>query len=123
MANSFLSFFSHLNTDVKKVLTVASPFVQYAGLVPGVGTAITTIFNTVVTLEGLIPTSGNGAVKKATAVAAVNAQMPGLDQAHLSAGIDQLVLALNSLAALEPKPGAQSGQIASAPPPFVPASS
>jgi hypothetical protein len=120
MANSFLSFFQHLNTDVKKGITVAQPFVQYAGLIPGFGTAFTTIFNTVATLEGLIPTSGQGTVKKATAMAAVNAQVPGLNQTHLSASIDQLVAALNAIAALEPAPGAQTTPSAA---PSLPASS
>jgi hypothetical protein len=95
---SWLSVIGKIFTGVQTATNAIAPVAPIIEAIPTVGGIFGVIFNTVVQVESLVPQPGKGAdVKKPVATTLINAQVPGLDQAQLSAAIDSLVAALNSM--------------------------
>ncbi len=93
---SVLKTIGHVFVTGTAVATSVEPLI---GAIPVAGPIAVTILNAITAAEGLITTAANGAVKKQVVTAVVNAQHPGVDQSHLSTTIDQVVAAMNALAA------------------------
>lgn len=96
---SFLSVIKSIGHVLGVASTVETQFAPVIGAIPVAGPVINTIFGAIVAAENLITVASQGAAKKAVVTAVVNAQAPGLDPSHLSTVIDQVVAAMNALAA------------------------
>ena len=94
---SFLSVIKGIGHVFAGVTTAATGLEPVLSLIPGVGPVAITLLNAAVSVEGLITTAANGAVKKNIVTAVVNAQHAGVNQSALSATIDEVVAAMNAL--------------------------
>ena len=93
---SFLPILKDIGHVFETGIGEASKLSGVISLIPG-GSLINTVVSSITAVEQLIPATGAGAAKKAAVTTIVNAAQPGIDQSKLSAVIDQIVAALNSL--------------------------
>lgn len=100
---SFLSVLKAIGRGIETFASLAAPALPEIGLIPVAGPAISAVVQGIVAMEKILPQSGVGAAKKAAVTAIANAAAPGLDQATLSTAIDEIVAALNQMAAAEAK--------------------
>lgn len=108
---SFLSVLKSIGGVFGKVTAVVQPLEPAIAAIPVYGPAFDTIFNTVVSVEGLFAgaASGLGAAKKSVVTQVVAATVPAAQQpapATLSTTIDEIVAALNALQAAQAKASA-----------------
>ena len=94
---SFLSALKSIGHVFGKVVTVADKLDPLISAIPVFGPIAVAVLNAITTVEGLIPTTGSGAAKKAIVTSAVNAQVPGINSMVLSSAIDAIVAAFNDL--------------------------
>ena len=95
---SFLSVLKSIGHGFEIGVADASKFSGLISAVPVFGGPAVSILNAVTAIEGLLP-SGNGAAKKTAVTAVVTATNPEIPAATVSTGIDEVVAALNQLAA------------------------
>jgi hypothetical protein len=97
---SFLSVLKTIGHVLQVGVTDAKPFLPIvASVVPGAAPIVTTVLGAIGAAESLIPQEGAGAVKKSVVTTITNAAAPGIDQTTLSSATDEIVAALNKLAA------------------------
>jgi hypothetical protein len=95
---SFLSILKSIGHALGTVAGDIAPFSGAIAAIPVGGPIAATILNAIGVAEQTLG-AGAGAAKKAAATATVNAAAPGLNQATLSAVIDNTVAALNAIQA------------------------
>ena len=104
---SFLSVLKSIGGVSGKVTAVVQPLEPVIAAIPVYGPAFNTIFNTVVSVEGLFAgVASAGATKKSFVTTVVNATVPAaqaVPAATLSTTIDEIVAALNALQAAQVK--------------------
>ncbi len=104
---SFLSVLKSIGGVFGKVTSVVTPLEPVIGAIPVYGPAFDTIFNAVVSVEGLFTgVASAGAAKKSVVTTVVNATVPAaqaVPPATLSTTIDEIVAALNALQAAQVK--------------------
>ena len=98
---SFLSILKDIGKGFEVGVGEASKLSGVISLIPG-GSLVNTVISSITAVEQLIPGTAQGTAKKAAVTTIVNAAQPGVDQSKLSAVIDQIVAALNSLASAVP---------------------
>lgn len=98
---SFLSVLKSIGGVFGKVNSVVAPLEPVIAAVPVYGPAFDTIFNAVVSVEGLFAGAVSaGAAKKSVVTTVVNAALPAAQAVPaptLSTTIDEIVTALNAL--------------------------
>jgi hypothetical protein len=100
---SFLSVVEKIWHGITVGVNAAEPYASQISAIPIVGAPASIIINSIFAAERLVPTSGNGAAKKAAVTALANAASPGIPPATLSTAIDELVSALNALSSAAAK--------------------
>lgn len=95
---SFMSVLKTIGHDFGIGVAVATKLEPVIGEIPVVGAPINLVLNAITAVEQLVPTAGAGAAKKSAVTTLVNASTT-IDPAVLSAVIDDVVSALNALAA------------------------
>jgi hypothetical protein len=98
---SFLSVLHDIGSIFGKITPIVTSLEPVIGAIPVYGTAFNTIFNSIVTIEGLFAgVLQAGTTKKAVVTTIVNATITtaqAVPAAVLSAAIDEIVAALNTL--------------------------
>ncbi len=96
---SFLSVLKTIGHFVAIGAAGIAPAAPALGAIPVAGPIITTVLGAIAAVEQLIPQLGVGAIKKQIVTNIVSTAVPGVDTTALSPVIDEIVAAMNALAA------------------------
>lgn len=102
---SFLSVIKHIWGGVETFANIAAPAEPEIAMIPMVGAPFAAIIQGITLMEKILPGAGAGPQKKVAVTAITNAAVPGIDQGTLSTVIDEVVQALNAMAAAQDKLG------------------
>jgi hypothetical protein len=94
---SFLSVLKSIGHGIETGISDAQALSPVLSVIPVIGAPAVLALNAITAVEKLLPSTGNGAAKKAAVTALVTAAAPQIPATTVSSSIDAIVAALNAL--------------------------